>query len=361
MYLSNPHISGKSTILHALAGKIKQSSRLQLEGSRYINGNPITGDSIVPSAFVAQEVTFFPHMTVRETLSFRVDLKLGSQLSKQARDALVNDLIAQLRLEKAAATIVGDTNVRGISGGERRRLAIACEMISSPSIICLDEPTSGLDSTAATSLVEILRTLADSGKTIIAVIHQPSQHVFASFDDLLLVSEGKQMYFGEVAEVRKYMDEHVAKAPAEMGTAEHILDCISKTPMFGESTEEAEKRLDKLAALASTTTVDTGEASETLERYSGDVHGGPKAGIFVQFKLLLRRALRENFRARSKLVIQTVQQVSLGIIYGGIYTIGTNQVRAQVPEQRRGAALMAHDLIFRHRSRIDLVFFRLSR
>ena len=57
----------------------------------------------------------------------------------------------------------------------------------------------GLDSTAATNLVETLRSLADSGKTIIAVIHQPSQHVFAAFDDLMLVSEGKQMYFGEVA------------------------------------------------------------------------------------------------------------------------------------------------------------------
>ena len=59
----------------------------------------------------------------------------------------------------------------------------------------------GLDSTSSTALVSALRTLADSGKTIIAVIHQPSQHVFAAFDDLLLVSEGKQMYYGPVSEV----------------------------------------------------------------------------------------------------------------------------------------------------------------
>jgi uncharacterized protein YfcZ (UPF0381/DUF406 family) len=184
----------------------------------------------------------------------------------------------------------------------------------------------GLDSTAATGVVETLRSLADSGKTVIAVIHQPSQHVFASFDDLLLVSEGKQMFFGDVAGVRQYMNTQVTKAPAEMGTAEHILDCISKTQMFGESDAEAEQRLHKLADLARSEGADIGKVGGKLQRYAAGVGGGPKANIFVQFKLLLGRALRENFRGKGKLLIQTIQQVSLGLIYGGIYTIGTNQV-----------------------------------
>jgi ABC-type multidrug transport system ATPase subunit len=85
---------------------------------------------------------------------------------------MVDGLMDQLGLTKAADTVVGDAKVRGISGGERKRLSIAVEMISSPSVIVLDEPTSGLDSTAATSLVQTLRDLADSGKTVIAVIHQ---------------------------------------------------------------------------------------------------------------------------------------------------------------------------------------------
>jgi ABC-type multidrug transport system ATPase subunit len=80
-----------------------------------------------------------------------------------------------------------------------------------------------LDSTSASSLVETLRSLADKGRTVVAVIHQPSQHVFAAFDDLMLLSEGKQMYFGEVANVRQYMDKHASKAEQEIGTAEHIL------------------------------------------------------------------------------------------------------------------------------------------
>ena len=186
----------------------------------------------------------------------------------------------------------------------------------------------GLDSTAATSLVQTLRELADSGKTVIAVIHQPSQHVFAAFDDLLLVSEGKQMYFGEVAGVRNYMETHACEAPAEMGTAEHILDCISKSELFGETHEEAQSRMEKLSGIALNENINIGPiTSKAVERFSGRKGGGPRANIFIQFKLLLQRSLRENFRDVTKLIIQTVQQVTIGVVYGGIYSLGSNQVR----------------------------------
>ena len=117
------------------------------------------------------------------------------------------------------------------------------------------------------------------------------------------------------------------KAPAEMGTAEHILDCITKAEMAGETHEEAEIRVNKLAEAAKSTAIDIGGTSGKPKHFSGDVGAGPRANIFVQFKLLLKRALRENFRGKAKLVIQTVQQISLGLIYGGIYSIGLNQVR----------------------------------
>eukprot|EP00529_Nitzschia_sp_RCC80_P009928 CAMPEP_0113481860 /NCGR_PEP_ID=MMETSP0014_2-20120614/22624_1 /TAXON_ID=2857 /ORGANISM="Nitzschia sp." /LENGTH=777 /DNA_ID=CAMNT_0000375365 /DNA_START=288 /DNA_END=2621 /DNA_ORIENTATION=- /assembly_acc=CAM_ASM_000159 len=328
--IMGPSGAGKSTVLHALAGKIKESSKLRLEGNRYVNGQPITGDSQVPAAFVEQEVTFFPHMTVRETLAFRVELKLGSLISKHAQAERVDELIEELNLSKAADTIVGDAKVRGISGGERRRLAIACELIASPSLIFLDEPTSGLDSTAATSIVESMRKLADSGKTIIAVIHQPSQHVFDAFDDLLLLSEGKQMYFGSVDGVRDYMNSHVAKAPQGMGTAEHVLDCISKLKMPGETDEDMMKRIDRVTDLAKKEKIAVGAptSSNTMERYTGDTHTR-RANIFVQFKLLLRRALRENLRGKAALIIKLVQQVSLGLIYGTIYSIDLSQASIQ--------------------------------
>ncbi|VEU37074.1 unnamed protein product [Pseudo-nitzschia multistriata] len=325
--IMGPSGAGKSSVMHALAGKVNASPKIELEGSRYINGDTITGESQIPAAFVKQEFNFFPHMTVRETLAFRVELKLGSLISKKAQAERVEELINDLSLGRAADTIVGDAKVRGISGGERRRLAIACELVSNPSVIFLDEPTSGLDSTAAATLVTALRKLADSGETVVAVIHQPSQHVFSSFDDLLLVSEGKQMYFGETSKVRDYMDRHVTRASGEMGTAEHVLNCISRSAMPGESAEDVSRRIDKLASLAEEQEIDLGEKSvsdNTVKSYRGDSNVR-RANIFVQFKLLLRRSLRENFRSKASLIIKFVQQISLGLIYGTIYHLGDDQ------------------------------------
>lgn len=164
-----------------------------------------------------------------------------------------------------------------------------------------------------------------------AVIHQPSQHVFAAFDDLLLLSEGMQMYFGEVSKVRQYMDSNVMKAPAEMGTAEHILDCISKLQLPGETLVDVDSRLIRLAALANEQVIPLGvamSAGNNVKRYGSDAKTRRASG-FVQFKLLLRRALRENFRSKSTLIIKTVQQVSLGLIYGTIYQLGFNQASIQ--------------------------------
>jgi len=144
LLLQGPSGSGKTTTLHAIAGKVKYDKRITLSGKRFINGEPVTGDSLIPMAFVEQEVNFFPHMTVKETLDFQVELKMGSTLkTKSERDKLVKELMGQLGLTKSANTIVGNAKIRGLSGGERKRLSIACEMISSPPVIMLDEPTSG--------------------------------------------------------------------------------------------------------------------------------------------------------------------------------------------------------------------------
>jgi ABC-type multidrug transport system ATPase subunit/ABC-type multidrug transport system permease subunit len=310
----------------ALAGKIKSSSKLSLEGRRFLNNELVSGDSQIPAAYIEQSTTFFPHMTVKETLDFRVELKVGSSLKKSERDKLVADLMEQLNLSKSASTIVGNDKVRGLSGGERKRLSIACEMISSPSIIFLDEPTSGLDSYQAMQVVETLRKLADDGKTVIAVIHQPSQQAFAQFDDLLLLSEGQQMYFGPVNKVRSYFESLGYQAPPETGTAEHVLDCISKVNNGGKEAEQASlDRIEHLGIRASQDTLVQLPQGGKARRFAAVERGGPKANIFRQFKLLLGRSTTETFRGKGAMIIKVVQQVSLGVIYGGIYKLGNNQ------------------------------------
>jgi ABC-type multidrug transport system ATPase subunit len=331
--IMGPSGAGKSTLLDALAGKIKQNPKMLLRGRRFLNKQLVSGESQIPAAYIEQESNFFPHLTVRETLEFRVELKVGSTLSKSERNKMVQDLMEQLNLSQSADTVVGGAKVRGISGGERKRLSIACEMISSPSIIFLDEPTSGLDSYQAQQVVETLRRLADSGKTVVAVIHQPSQHAFEMFDDLLLLSEGRQMYFGPVRNVRGYFENLGYSASREMGTAEHVLDCISKVNAGGGTAEqESLERIERLAKKAVALNIGLPTCAPDhpkTRRFAAIAKGGPKAGILRQFKLLLKRSFREVFRGKGAIIIKIVQQVTLGIVYGGIYKLGTNQASIQ--------------------------------
>lgn len=336
--IMGPSGSGKSTLLHAITGNVIGDSKISLYGKRYINNECLTGDSRIPAAFIEQEVKFFPHMTVKETLDFQVELKMGSFLKKKAeRDALVRDLMVQLGLSKSANTIVGNAKVRGISGGERKRLSIACEMISSPSVIFLDEPTSGLDSYQATQVIETLRGLADQGKTIVSVIHQPSQHTFQLFDDLLLLSEGRLMYFGEVSKVRQYMTDLGYGCESEIGTAEHVLDCVSRAVGSDDEAErtsierieiiasEAVKHARQLVSFNREDSTANKKISKKMKHIIDKTAAHPGTNIFRQFRLLLERSVQEILRGKAAIFVKIVQQVSLGLIYGGIYSLGDDQ------------------------------------
>ncbi len=338
--IMGPSGSGKTTFLHALAGKIKQNSRIQLSGMRFLNGNTVPGDAFIPAAFIEQETNFFPYMTVKETLDFRVELKLGRTVDQKARDDIVKELMSLLSLSKSANTIVGNNKIRGVSGGERKRLSIACEMIDSPPVIFLDEPTSGLDSYQSLQVVQTMRRLANSGKTVVAVIHQPSQRIFSLFDDLLLLSEGKQMYFGEVKNVRSYFDGIGFSCANEEGTAEHILDIVSLATSSTNGHEEKilHDHLDTISAYAMKQTqnldvrlakgysgldVSSKEVKTLLKR--ARLHNTPSSNIFRQFKLLFHRSFKEILRGKSVILLKAVQQITLGLIYGGIYSLGRDQ------------------------------------
>jgi ABC-type multidrug transport system ATPase subunit len=99
-----------------------------------------------------------------------------------------------LHLTNAADTIIGAQLTKTISGGERKRTAIAVEMVTDPSLLILDEPTSGLDSVKALALVKILKRQALKGMTIISTIHSPNAKQFECFDKLIIMSDGYIVY-----------------------------------------------------------------------------------------------------------------------------------------------------------------------
>lgn len=178
-------------------------------------------------------------MTVRECLEFAAKLKLpGSLDSKLAR---VDTIIAELRLSKCANTKIGGPLIKGVSGGERKRTSIGVELITDPNLIFLDEPTTGLDSFTATSVMETLKDLAKSGRTIIQTIHQPNSDIFEMFDRLMLLAKGKVIYFNEAQHAVDYFAKINYRCPELSNPADYFMAIMSIETIETQDTDNAEE------------------------------------------------------------------------------------------------------------------------
>ena len=145
---------------------------------------------------MTQEDILLGTLTVRETISYSANLRLPSTMTKEEVNDIIEGIIMEMGLQDCADRLIGNWHLRGISGGEKKRLSIALEILTKPCLLFLDEPTTGLDSASAYFVVQTLRNIAHDGKTVISSIHQPSSEVFALFDDLFLLSGGQTIYFG---------------------------------------------------------------------------------------------------------------------------------------------------------------------
>ena len=137
-----------------------------------------------------------------------------------------------MNLKKCENTLIGfpERAVKGISGGERRRLAFACELITDPNLFFFDEPTSGLDSFMAGIMVDCMRRLATKGKTIVCTIHQPSSEIFEKFDKLCLLAEGRLAYLGELSEAQMFFSSVGLPVPANYNPADHYIQRLAMVP-----------------------------------------------------------------------------------------------------------------------------------
>ncbi|KAL1813373.1 hypothetical protein ACET3Z_023438 [Daucus carota] len=219
--LMGPSGSGKTSLLSLLGGRVKDPAP---GGSITYNDQPYSKNLKSRIGFVTQDDVLFPHLTVRETLTYAALLRLPKALSKQEKEQRATDVMYELGLERCQDTMIGGTFVRGISGGERKRVCIGNEIIINPSLLFLDEPTSGLDSTTALRIVQVLHDIAEDGKTVVTTIHQPSSRLFHKFDKLLLLSKGSLLYFGNASEAMEYFSSIGCSPLIAMNPAEFLLD-----------------------------------------------------------------------------------------------------------------------------------------
>jgi len=158
----------------------------------------------------------------------------------------VEQCLKVLGLDHIQNDVVGSPDDRGISGGQKKRVNIGCELVSMPAVIFMDEPTSGLDGAATLELSNCLKQLQTSGLTICCVIHQPRASVFHSFSHLLLLgSSGQQIYCGRSELMRPYLTSLSFRLPNEENPADWMIDvACNLTPRYKHLADEATKHDD---------------------------------------------------------------------------------------------------------------------
>eukprot|EP00927_Polykrikos_kofoidii_P085093 TRINITY_DN9153_c0_g1_i3.p1 TRINITY_DN9153_c0_g1~~TRINITY_DN9153_c0_g1_i3.p1 ORF type:complete len:662 (+),score=85.88 TRINITY_DN9153_c0_g1_i3:47-1987(+) len=308
--------SGKTSLLSVLADRLLYSKGATLTGQLRTNGESAPQDYRMRCAYVQQTEIFYPFSTVRETVTMAARLRLGKSKAKDAKVARAENVIQQLGLTKAIDTVVGDGNrVKGISGGEMKRVSIACELVSSPSVIMLDEPTSGLDSSAALKVVRVLTELADRGHTVVASIHQPGSAIYELFGTLVVLAEGELAYFGPAKNVVKYFSDVGYVCPPMFNPAEYVLDVTSIDSSSAASEEESRNRLDKIKM--------SGKETVTLARQVSTGLGPSielTTSYLEQFVLLYRRIFRDAVRNKVALIIKFAQCITTTLITVALYS-----------------------------------------
>ncbi|CAL3962391.1 unnamed protein product [Diplocarpon coronariae] len=226
--LLGPSGCGKTTLLNVLAHRDATYGG-RAEGATLVNGScPATRALQRLSCYVEQEDALIGSLTVRETLHFAARLAHTNPIAKAERISRVDALLDSLGLTQQQHTLVGTPIRKGISGGQKRRLSVAAQLITAPKILFLDEPTSGLDSAASYEVISYIKEVSKRNHLIvIASIHQPSTTTFQMFDKLLLLSGGKPHYFGSVAGVEGHFQSLGYPMPYPTNPAEFILDLMN--------------------------------------------------------------------------------------------------------------------------------------
>ncbi|KAH6812978.1 ABC-2 type transporter family protein [Perilla frutescens var. frutescens] len=346
MAIMGPSGSGKSTLLDALAGRL--SRNVVMSGNILLNGKKRRLDYGVV-AYVTQEDVLLGTLTVRETLIYSAHLRLPSSLTARRIREIVEGTIMEMGLQDCADRQIGNWQMRGISGGEKKRVSIALEILTRPCIMFLDEPTSGLDSAAAFFVIQSIKNLARDGRTIISSIHQPSSEVFALFDDLYLLSGGETVYFGEAKTGIQFFAESGFPCPSRRNPSDHFLRCINSdfdivtTTLKGsQRLRETDKKLDPLMNMA------TADIRATLlEKYRHSEYArkarlrmqevsivrslditaikGSQASWWKQLTTLTQRSFLNMSRDIgyywSRIVIYTIVSLCVGTLF---YDVGTS-------------------------------------
>lgn len=310
--LMGPAGAGKTTFLKAVNGYSAPAA-----GSVLFNGSDLYRfyDRFRQQmSYVPQDDIVHAELTVREALYFTA--KLRTDLTDPEIEQRIDAVLNSLGIQDKKNTIIGSQEKRVLSGGQRKRVNIAMELIAEAPVIFLDEPTSGLSSYDAENVVHVLKKLSCEGTTIVTTIHQPSLDIFKLFDDLIMISRdrggtGALAYFGPAyPDSIEFFNPSLRKSTSEL-SPEMLLSGLAQKPTSEWAAAYEQSRYKQLFV--------TDRSGKLPSPPQGETQGSSRGFGFGQWWTLVRRNVLLKARDRAQSIILLAQAPLFGVLLGAVF------------------------------------------
>ncbi|XP_059841696.1 ATP-binding cassette sub-family G member 5 isoform X1 [Hypanus sabinus] len=308
--------SGKTTLLDAIAGRLRGPANLI--GDVYVNGCKLKKEDFHNYfSYVLQSDNLLSYLTVEETLTYIALLTLCGDTN--AIKEKVKSVMLELSLNHVANQVIGGRVFRGISGGERRRVSIAAQLLQDPKVILLDEPTTGLDSMTSNQIIHLLSELAHKNRIVILSIHQPRSELFKLFDRIAIMSCGELVFCGGTEDIVEFFASCGYQCPEYCNPFDLYVDLTSVDTRSKEREIETYSRVQEISTSYQNSRIFNDAlqlidaAKKTKQLTSIRFKNTASPSILFKLWILIRRIVRNLSRNKTGILMRLSQNLLYGL------------------------------------------------